>query len=142
MTADDITSLLKASGIRPTANRILITRALNNSHKPLSMNDLMVEIDTLDKSSISRVLNLLLEHDVVHAIEDGRGVVRYELCRGGDKCYKSDMHAHFFCEICHDVTCFEEIPVMEPKLPDGYRIDSINYMMKGVCDKCSIKANK
>ncbi|MCM1484426.1 MAG: transcriptional repressor [Muribaculaceae bacterium] len=135
-STDNAESLLENAGIRVTANRLLVTKALIDSSSPLSMGELEIQLDTLEKSSVFRVLTLLLEHGIVHAVEDGRGVVRYEICHSHGDCSVSDMHAHFFCESCHAVTCFEDIPVPAPDLPDGYQINAINYMIKGLCPKC------
>ena len=51
--------------MRPTANRILVLRALRESAYPMSLADLENHLETLDKSSIFRVLTLLLEHDII-----------------------------------------------------------------------------
>ena len=41
-------ALLTAAGIRPTANRILVTRELLTSERPLSLTELETRIDTMD----------------------------------------------------------------------------------------------
>ncbi|MDE6509905.1 MAG: transcriptional repressor [Muribaculaceae bacterium] len=129
--------LLTHGGIKPTANRILVVRALQNSGAPMSMTDLESELDPMEKSSIFRVLTLLLKHSMVHAIEDGRGIAKYELCNGGHNGNEHDMHAHFYCENCQRVTCFESIQAPMPDLPEGFEIRSVNYMLKGICDRCA-----
>lgn len=100
--------------------------------------DLM--LGTLDKSSIFRVLTLLFEHGLVHAVEDGRGIVRYEFCtsksNGHSHDSHSDLHAHFYCEECNRVFCFEKIPTPAVDVPEGFNIHSINFMIKGLCPEC------
>lgn len=135
MKADAINVLEKAD-IRPTVNRILVVDALMHSKHPMSMMDLETQLETLEKSSIFRVLTLLLQHDVVHAIEDGRGIVKYEMCHGDGHCSVDDMHAHFYCEKCHNVYCLEEISLPKVDLPEGYELKSINFMIKGTCPNC------
>lgn len=132
-------AILEKGGIRPTANRILVIRELLSTHNPLSMTDLEDRLETLEKSSIFRVLTLLLEHGLVHAIEDGRGIVKYEICHGHGHCTINDMHPHFYCENCLKVFCLEEIPLPEIALPDGFEVKSVNYMLKGLCPECSRK---
>lgn len=136
---NDIEHLLTEAGIRPTSNRIIVTRELLNSESPMSLMDLEARIDTLDKSSVFRVLTLLLEHGVVHAVEDGRGVTRYEICRGDHHRHGTDddLHAHFYCEKCNKVFCFPQINTPEVSLPEGFSVNSINFMIKGVCPSCS-----
>lgn len=132
--------ILERAGIKPTSNRILVLREILRSGHPLSLMDLDEILDTLDKSSISRVLSILLEHGAIHAVEDGRGIVRYETCHG-DHSHKSDndMHAHFYCERCRKVYCFEDIPTPSVKLPAGFYSRSVNYMIKGICPGCRKK---
>ena len=72
--------LLKQKGVRPTANRILILKTLQNEHRPMSLSAMEAILLPMDKSSIFRVLTLFLEHDIVHAFEDGKGALNYELC--------------------------------------------------------------
>lgn len=132
----DAESILADSGIKPTSNRILILRALLDSHSPLSLSELELKISTVDKSNISRILSLLLEHHLIHPIEDGRGIVKYEICHGHNDCTVNDMHVHFYCESCKKVFCFEDIPVPIVDAPKGFSIHTVNYMLKGICPKC------
>lgn len=134
-----IEALLTGAGVKPTSNRIIVLRELVGAAGPVSLAELESAIETLDKSSVFRVLTLLLEHHVIHAVEDGRGIVKYELCHGENGCSFDDMHVHFYCEGCHKVYCLEDVPVPRVPLPDGFRVDSVNYMLKGVCKDCQRK---
>ncbi len=132
--------VLKKAGIRPTSNRILVLRALLKAKSPLGLMELESEMQTLERSSIFRVLSLFLEQGVIHTIEDGRGVVKYEICHGqhsgDDSCVIDDMHAHFYCEVCHKVYCFKEITAPRIDIPDTFQVKSVNYMLKGICPEC------
>ncbi|MDE5653057.1 MAG: transcriptional repressor [Muribaculaceae bacterium] len=139
MTSKQPVEILEKGGVRPTANRILVIRALLESDSPLSMSELECRLETMEKSSVFRVLNVLLEHDLVHALEDGRGIVKYEVCHGEGHCSISDMHAHFYCESCHKTFCFENVGVPDVGLPEDFHIRSINFMLKGLCPRCSEK---
>ena len=129
--------LLERAEIKPTSNRILVAKALINAENPLSLIELETELETLDRSSILRVLNLLLKRDAIHAFEDGRGVSKYEICHGETHCSLDDMHAHFYCEKCNKVYCFEQISAPRIEIPPEFKIKSINYMLKGLCPSCS-----
>lgn len=142
MHDDTITLQLEKAGVKPTSNRILVFRAILNSDRPLCLAELEEELQTLDKSSVSRVLNLLQAHGLIHAIEDGRGLTRFETCCG-DHCHDgdhsandSDLHAHFYCQRCHRVYCFPAIHTPQVPLPHGFTTLSINYMIKGICPDC------
>ena len=54
--AEDI---LAAHGVRPTANRILVVRALQQASAPMSLTQLEERLESLDKSSIFRALMVL-----------------------------------------------------------------------------------
>ena len=127
---------LEQKGIKPTPNRILVLEALLDHSAPVSLSDLEEFIVTMDKSSIFRVLTLFLEHNVVHAIEDGSRSLKYEVCMGERECSFSDMHIHFYCEVCHRTYCFKtmHVPVME--LPEDFTPHFVNYMIKGECPEC------
>lgn len=129
--------ILDNANIKPTPNRILVTRSLLAAESPLSLLELEKDLQTLDRSSISRVLALLLEHGAVHAMEDGRGITKYEICHGEHHCSVSDMHAHFYCERCNRVFCFEDINAPEINIPDAFQVRSVNFMIKGICPDCS-----
>lgn len=133
--------ILERKNVKPTANRILVIKALLHSEHPVGLVDLETEIGTMDRSSIFRALNVFLAHDIVHGIEDGSGSLKYELCHGENNCSISDMHVHFYCEGCHTTYCFESTPIPEVNVPDGFSPHSINYMIKGLCAKCSSKAS-
>ena len=67
---------LKDKGVRPTAARILILQKLSEQTHPISLLELEAQLETLDKSTISRSLAILLEHHAVHAFEDGSGSMK------------------------------------------------------------------
>lgn len=129
--------LLTRAGVRPTANRILVVRALIAAPSPMSLIDLERELQTMERSSILRALTALHEGDVVHAMEDGRGVVRYEVCHGEPHCSIDDMHPHFYCESCRRVVCLDSVPMPRVALPQDFELRSINFMLKGICADCA-----
>lgn len=128
--------LLEKANIKPTSNRVLVLRYLLKARHPLSLIELETLLETMDRSSVLRVLNLLLRHDVVHAFEDGRGVTKYEICHGESHCSVDDIHAHFYCEACGQTFCFEDISAPRINIPDGFQIRTLNYMLKGLCPAC------
>lgn len=137
MTTDSPENLLSRAAVRPTANRILVVRALAAASAPMSLIELEQELITLDRSSISRVLSLLASAHLVHALEDGRGITKYELCHADHDCSLADQHAHFYCEKCNRVFCFESVAAPVVPLPEGFTVNSVNFMLKGLCPDCS-----
>lgn len=133
---------LERKGVKPTPNRMLVLKALLQSDHPVNLSELESILLTLDKSSIFRVLTLFLEHDLVHAIEDGSGSLKYEICTGDESCSIADMHIHFHCESCHKTYCFEQIPIPVAELPAGFTPHAITYMVKGECPECKRRLHK
>ena len=139
MNSQDIISRLESKGIRPTANRILVMKTLMGEQNPQSLSNLERKMVTMDKSSIFRTLTLFLEHDVVHAFEDGRGVLCYELCEEKGACDHHDGHIHFYCESCQRSFCMEDIHIPSFELPEGFYPHSISFVIKGECPDCRKK---
>lgn len=139
MNSQDMISRLESKGIRPTANRILVMKTLMGEQNPQSLSNLERKMVSMDKSSIFRTLTLFLEHDVVHAFEDGRGVLCYELCEEKGACDHHDGHIHFYCESCQRSFCMEDINIPSFELPEGFYPHSISFVIKGECPDCRKK---
>ena len=139
MNSQDIISRLESKGIRPTANRILVMKTLMGEQNPQSLSNLERKMVSMDKSSIFRTLTIFLEHDVVHAFEDGRGVLCYELCEEKGACDHHDGHIHFYCESCQRSFCMEDIHIPSFELPEGFYPHSISFVIKGECPDCRKK---
>ena len=139
MNSQDIISRLESKGIRPTANRILVMKNLMGEQNPQSLCNLERKMVSMDKSSIFRTITLFLEHDVVHAFEDGRGVLCYELCEEKGACDHHDGHIHFYCESCQRSFCMEDIHIPSFELPEGFYPHSISFVIKGECPECRKK---
>ena len=139
MNSQDMISRLESKGIRPTANRILVMKTLMGEQNPQSLSNLERKMVSMDKSSIFRTLTLFLEHDVVHAFEDGRGVLCYELCEEKGACDHHDGHIHFYCESCQRSFCMEDIHIPSFELPEGFYPHSISFVIKGECRDCRKK---
>ncbi|MBR1872276.1 MAG: transcriptional repressor [Bacteroidales bacterium] len=129
--------LLSRHGIRPTPNRLLVARALEESGRPVSMSELETAIDSIDKSGIFRTLVLFRDKHLVHVLEDGGDGARYELCHSHDSEHDDDLHVHFYCEKCRKTFCLEDIHIPRVSLPQGWSAHTVNYMIKGVCPSCS-----
>ena len=139
MNSQNVISRLESKGIRPTANRILVMKTLMGEQNPQSLSNLERKMVSMDKSSIFRTLTLFLEHDVVHAFEDGRGVLCYELCEEKGACDHHDGHIHFYCESCQRSFCMEDIHIPSFELPEGFYPHSISFVIKGECPDCRKK---
>lgn len=142
ITSAQAEALLVEHGVRPTANRIAVCRALAQAHTPISMLDLETSLDTIDRSGISRTLSIFRKCHMVHVIEDGSASVKYELCHSHHHSSAeadTDTHAHFYCTHCGSTTCLEQLAVPAVRLPEGFKALSTNFLIKGLCPRCSGK---
>ncbi len=139
MDKERIADFLSAHGIRPTAGRILIAEAMEEAGRPVSLSELEEVLPSVDKSVIFRTLTLFHENHLAHSLEDGSEGVRYELCHSSSESHDDDLHPHFFCTFCHRTYCLEGFSIPEIDLPEGYKAESVNYIVKGVCPSCSEK---
>ncbi len=133
---DKTDSILAKRGVKPTPNRVLVLRGMLEAGHPVSLSELEMIVDSVDRSSIFRVLSLFASHHVVHEMEDGSGMMKYEVCTGENECSLDDMHVHFHCEVCGRTYCFRDIHIPEVTLPEGFAMNSVNFMIKGICPGC------
>ena len=129
-------SLLQVHGIKPTANRILVAKALASSIQPQSLAELERRIISIDKSNIFRALVLFREQHLVHAIEGSSDGTKYELCYSHDHEHDDDQHPHFYCEKCQQTYCLNDAELPEILLPQGFEAHSSYLMIKGLCPHC------
>lgn len=138
MSNNDVEDILTRKEVKPTSNRILVMRELIKASHPVSLADLEISLGfSMDKASIFRVLELFSEKDIIHVIEDGSRSLKYELCHSGTHHTIADQHVHFYCERCKETYCFEDVSVPLVNIPEGFSPRAINYMIKGICPKCS-----
>ena len=139
LTEEHCVSLLESHHVKPTANRIVVVKALAAASRPLLLSELEAKIGTIDKSGIFRTLTVIKENHLEHLVEDGCQGVRYELCHSHHADEDDDMHVHFHCEQCHRTFCLDNTPIPTIDLPEGYRMSSANYVVKGICPECAGK---
>lgn len=128
-------------GIKPTATRLLILKEMMRGCQAVSLPDLEHILPTVDKSTISRTLTLFLLHRLCHGIDDGSGALKYAVCSDDCDCTVKDEHTHFYCENCHRTFCLKHLSVPVVDTPDGFSLNSINYVLKGLCPECYRKNN-
>lgn len=142
MNEKETTDYLLHHNVKPTANRIVVIKALAESDRPLTMRELEEKILSIDKSGIFRALSLFRNHHIVHVIDGEEGGVRYELCRSTCHEQCDDSHVHFYCEQCHRTFCLTDLALPTIDLPEGYRPTSANYIIHGICPNCNKTAKR
>lgn len=139
MDADIITKRLKEREINPTAMRMLVLDKLLQSDVALSLADLEIDLDSADRVTIYRTLKKFEEMNLVHTIEDGTGSIKYAVCESNCKCTTDFTHAHFHCTKCEQTFCLRNIHLPEIKLPKNFQAEKSSFILKGICDHCSVR---
>ena len=136
MDERELLEMMDRHGVKPTANRLLIARTLSLSGRPMSMTELESVLETIDKSNIFRALQAFREAHLVHVLDDTGDGVRYELCHSHHDDKDDDVHVHFYCERCHRTFCLEDTPIPPVSIPEGFDVQTVNYLLKGICPDC------
>jgi len=134
----NLEQILEARKIHPTAMRILVLKQLQMSEHAVSLNELESHFEQADKTTLYRTLKTFQKHKLVHSIEDGTGSVKYALCDENCECMPEESHLHFHCTRCSSTFCMKELNLPEVKLPKNFKPYEINFIVKGLCDKCSV----
>lgn len=138
-TIETARNLLESVNINPTPNRLLVLEALLNAQHPISITDIDTLLDTVDQSTIFRSITLFEEKKLVFCIDDGTKSPKYELVMSKIDPSFPEHHVHFYCEGCNATYCIPSIEISNLKLPSGYTAESMNFVVKGKCSKCSKK---
>lgn len=128
---------LKKREVRPTAMRLLVFQFLVNKKIAVSLSDIEEYFDNSERTTLYRTLKTFEEHGIVHQIDDGTGTAKYALCEPDCNCeIEQDLHLHFHCTQCNETVCLTEHKIPYISLPEGYRAEDVNLVVKGICNKC------
>jgi Fur family ferric uptake transcriptional regulator len=123
-------------GIKPTAVRLLVFKAMTGQREVVNLADLETELKTVDKSTIFRTLTLFRQQRLIHTVDDGSGSLKYALCDDECECRPEQQHVHFHCTHCERTFCFRDAAVPLITLPNNFSAESINYVIRGICSDC------
>ena len=121
---------------RNTAAKTAVLEIFDKSKTALSHTEIHKQIDDLcDRVTVYRILDRLVNEDIVHKIVNLDGTVKYAKCHHHAQRVHIHNHAHFSCEKCKEVTCMEDI---EPsfKVPKNYQVHEMNFTLSGICPNC------
>jgi Fur family ferric uptake transcriptional regulator len=128
---------LLSRDIKPTAVRLLVFKEIKGLNQAFSLHNLEERMLTIDKSTLFRTISLFHSKHLIHSIDDGSGSIKYSLCADECNCELTDLHPHFYCERCKNTFCLHQIKIPKIQLPENYLLSSINFVLKGRCEKCS-----
>lgn len=131
---------LEDRGIKPTAMRLLIYKTMLYQEQAFSLSSLEETLDTVDKSTLSRTISLFHKQLLIHSIDDGSGSIKYSVCSADCSCELKDQHVHFCCNNCKKTFCLQSISIPKIEVPTNFLLESVNFVLKGLCDVCSKSA--
>lgn len=137
--SEQIKSILKDHTLRHTQSRADIVSIFLNKSVAIAHSDIESAVDgKYDRVTIYRTLKSFLDKGLIHKVLDDSGIMHYALC---DEACNSHAHhhdhIHFKCHVCEETTCLDHVQIPEVALPKGFKFEEGNYLISGVCDKCS-----
>jgi Fur family transcriptional regulator, ferric uptake regulator len=135
------TEILMLHHLRKTPTRLAILEYLQTTLLPQSENDIHKKMqDSYDRITFYRTIQTLMESGIIHRIVADNTTVRYALNHCTSVLNEQDAdHVHFFCTKCGKVECMEEVAVQPYQLPEGYKKEECDVVVKGLCKECAIK---
>ena len=130
--------IFENNNVKPTAMRLLVLQFLLDKKVAASLTNIEEYFDNSDRTTIYRTLKTFVENGIAHQIDDGTGIAKYALCEENCKCeMDTDLHLHFHCTKCIETICLTEHKIPHINLPEGFKTENVNLVVKGICDKCS-----
>lgn len=130
--------ILENNNVRPTAMRLLVLQFLLSKKVTVSLVNIEEYFDNSERTTLYRTLKTFVESGIVHQIDDGTGITKYAICEEHCNCeIDTDLHLHFHCTNCNETVCLTEHKIPHINLPEGFKAENVNLVVKGICDKCS-----
>lgn len=120
--------------VRKTQQREAIQRALEEADRPLSPQEILASArrhsPSLGMATVYRNLRFLVDEERLLAVELPGAACRYELAG-------KEHHHHFHCRSCDRVFEVDDCPGgFRDLLPNGYRLESHEVILYGLCQGC------
>ena len=154
MTAQNILTTLN---LRSTVSRIEVLETLLNSQTPLSLADVVCQLEEkpFDRATLYRNLMYLVEAKVLlrhhfgdnvwrfslnpHVLEDPSHACEAVHCEVEHPHSVHAHHPHFVCSLCHQVECYEVAVDLSTLLGDAKKGDLPfieELVLRGTCQTC------
>ncbi|NKI32180.1 Fur family transcriptional regulator [Croceivirga thetidis] len=134
MNQSAIQNKLQEFGLKRTKLRIALLNCLLEADHALAYLDIKGKLgNDVDKSTIYRNLSAFEKAGIIHHIKDQSGITKYAY---GKMKSHLEGHAHFLCEQCETVYCIDEIKSDEIDVPKGFKMSSVQTIIKGTCSNC------
>lgn len=134
-----VKNIIKNRSLVITKNRINVLKVFIKSGKPLSLKEIRLSINNIDRVTLFRILSVFEENKIIHTINLDNVKKLYALCN--QECESQAIHTHnhihFYCEDCNDVFC---LPINKfPKLSvPNYIFNNLSISAYGKCSNCNL----
>jgi len=137
--------LLSEADLEAIPNRVRVLEVVGNNRFPLSAGDIYKILErssTINRVTVYRILDLLVEHGVVDRISTGGRASYYGLAPNRHH----RPHPHFYCKSCGQMECLspESLHLDTDPLWKTYpgRIDKVEIRIDGICKNCEKRQMK
>lgn len=128
---------LRERGMRVTPQREMVLAALHDLHGHAAVDDIFQVVrsrsSSVDKTTVYRTLELLRELGLVHEVDVGDSVLRYELSLHGE-------HGHLLCTGCGRLLTFDcaDLSQLRRALEreHGFDVQAEHQVLRGLCAAC------
>jgi Fur family ferric uptake transcriptional regulator len=133
-----IDTILKKNQLSVTGSRKKILELFLGSEGAVAHGDIEKKTgEKFDRVTVYRTLQSFLDKGIIHTIPTSDNSILYALCK--DDCeagHHHDNHIHFVCKKCGNATCLEEVHIPDIKLPEGFKPQQIDLVVRGLCRNC------
>ena len=136
----ELTEAFRAHGLKVTPQRQLLFRLMHGNECHPTAEALFQtaseQMPGISLRTVYQTLNELAEMGELQAIDLGEGVTRFDP--------NVDDHHHAICNACGAITDVhvERASALRPKGVDGFNVDDIGVVFRGVCAKCESSSKR
>ena len=131
--------LLSGANLSATNNRMRVLEVVGNNIFPLSAKDIFNTLErnsSINRVTVYRILDLLVEHGVVERISTGGRAFYYGIAPNKHHA----PHPHFYCTNCGQMDCLSpesfniDIEALIKTFPG--QIQKVEVRIDGICKNC------
>lgn len=135
MTLELLVSAVKKSGLRITPAKKNLLQLFLSAATPITALDILRQMD-INKTSVYRAIDSLLETGIICEVDFGDSIKRYELTR-------KDHHHHLICLRCKSVTEYpvsDQLEQIENQISRKTKFTVQRHTLEffGVCRTCQL----
>jgi Fur family transcriptional regulator, ferric uptake regulator len=139
--ACDYVRLLEKAGLDSTPNRVGVLEAIGGGQGPLSAQEVFTAVNrttSLNRVTVYRILDLLVERSVVERISGGGRSFAYGLAPNENH----PAHPHFRCRSCGALQCLQpgslKVDLRGVRRSFGGEIHAVEVRVDGICGECLV----